>query len=340
MRIICQILNLMVEHRTSISPRTVEQFLLFGSRTSQSGDYFYVQALDDGVNFDELILVIGEYQGIYWTGSQPTFAPASADLGAYDGSSTLYLRFNFYSNADAAVAEGWFFDDVAITAASTTYDGTEYQPLQGTSMAAPHVSGIAGLIKAFNSSLTHTEIKLAIESSVDPKASLNGLVATGGRVNAYNAITPCSAPASLSATAASPYQVNLGWTDNANNEMGFRIERKDSPTGVYSQIATVSPNAAGYTDTGVSPPTTYSYRIRAYSAAGNSGYSNEAAASTPEAPPPSDSGNSICFIVAAGHESFVADGFIHGSIPALVLVLLGMANFGTGIGIRRKPERT
>ncbi|HUT71901.1 MAG TPA: S8 family serine peptidase [Desulfatiglandales bacterium] len=306
--------------------------------TSLSGDYFYVQASNNGVNFDELILVIDDQEGIYWTGSQSTFALATADLGAYDGSSTLYLRFNFYSNADGTVEEGWFFDDVTITAASSTYNGTEYQFLQGTSMAAPHVSGIAGLIKAFNPSLTHTEIKLAIESSVDPKASLNGLVATGGRVNAYNAITPCSAPGNLSAGAASAYRINLGWTDNAHNEMGFRIERKDSPTGIYSQIATVSPNATSYSDTGVSPSTTYSYRIRAYNAAGNSGYSNEDDATTPAAPPPSDSGNSICFIATAGHGSFVADHFIRGVIPALVILLLGMA--GIGLGITGKRRRT
>jgi subtilisin family serine protease len=267
---------------------------------SQSSDFFYVRASDDGVNFDELILVIGEYQGIYWTGSQSTFALAIADLGPYDGAGSFYLQFNFYSNADGAVEEGWFFDDVTITAASLIYAGTEYQSMQGTSMAAPHVSGIAGLIKGFDFSLTNTEIKLAIESSVDPKAGLNGLVATGGRVNAYNAITPCSAPSNLSAGAASAYQINLGWTDNAHNEMGFKIERKDSPAGVYSHIATVAPKTTSYSDTTVTPLTTYSYRIRAFNAAGDSGYSNEDDATTSLALTASDSGSSSCFIDTAG----------------------------------------
>jgi subtilisin family serine protease len=312
------------------------EFKLRGS--SEPGfDFLHVQASPDSFNWTNQGIVIGDtvYGAISGT-SSGNWLTASADLGAYDGNATVYIRFHFTSD-ESIVDDGWYIDDVTVIAASTTYDGTEYQPLQGTSMAAPHVSGIAGLIKAFNPSLSHTEIKLAIESSVDAKASLNGLVATAGRVNAYNAIIPCSAPSNLSAGAASAYQIDLGWTDNAHNEMGFRIERKESPTGVYSQIATAPPNAAGYTDTAVSPSTTYSYRIRAYNAAGNSGYSNEDDTTTPAALPPSDSGNSICFIAAAGHESFAADHFIRGAIPALALMLLCVANFGAGIGIRRKP---
>jgi len=306
--------------------------------TSQIGDYFYVQASNNGVNFDELILVIGEDEGIYWSGSQTTFALATADLGTYDGSSSLYLRFNFYSNADGNVAEGWFFDDVTLTAASSFYDGTEYQFLQGTSMAAPHVSGLAALIKAHNPSLSNTEIKAAIENSVDPKASLSGLVATGGRVNAHNALIPPSAPTSLSATAASASQIDLSWADNSQNEMGFKVERKAESGGTFSQITTVLPNVISYSDTGLGASTAYYYRVRAYNWIDNSSYSNEASATTP-APPPSDSGRDICFIQAAAHQSFIGNHFIRGVSPALVILLFGLGGFGTGIGLKRRRAR-
>ena len=276
--------------------------------TSQSGDYFYMQGSKDGTNWNYLTLVIGVQEGIFWSGLQSSFALATADLGAYDGSSTFYLRFNFYSNADGNVAEGWFFDDVTLTAASSSYDGTEYQFLQGTSMAAPHVSGLAALVKAHNPSLNNTEIKAAIEHSVDPKASLSGYVATGGRVNAHNALIPPPAPTSLSATAASASQIDLSWTDNALNESGLRIERKAGSGGTYSQIATVLPNVISYSDTGLSASTTYYYRIRAYNAIGNSDYSNEVSSITPAAPP-ADSGGNGCFIEAAGYGPFIADHF-------------------------------
>jgi PKD repeat protein len=78
---------------------------------------------------------------------------------------------------------------------STNFDGN-YDYKQGTSMATPHVSGVAALVKAVNQSLSSAEIKTIILSTVDAKSSLSGKVATGGRLNAYNAIlaTPPAVP--------------------------------------------------------------------------------------------------------------------------------------------------
>ncbi len=56
-------------------------------------------------------------------------------------------------------------------------------------MATPHVSGLAGLIKAFNPALTNLEIKNAILNNVDTKSSLTGKVLTGGRINAFKALS-------------------------------------------------------------------------------------------------------------------------------------------------------
>ena len=67
--------------------------------------------------------------------------------------------------------------------------GNGYDSYSGTSMAAPHVSGAAALLKAFNPSLTHLEIKDILMKSVDPLPSLYGKTVTGGRLNIQNAIT-------------------------------------------------------------------------------------------------------------------------------------------------------
>ena len=70
-------------------------------------------------------------------------------------------------------------------------------------------------------------------------------------------------------------QVKLAWEDNSDNELGFKIERKTGAGGTYSEIARVGPNVTSYTDTGLSPLTTYYYRARAYNSAGHSAYTNE-----------------------------------------------------------------
>jgi hypothetical protein len=88
-----------------------------------------------------------------------------------------------------------------------------------------------------------------------------------------------AAPGSLSATAVSRSQINLAWTDNANNEDGFHIERStDNVT--FAQVASVGANTTTYANTALKRSTTYYYRVRAYNGGGNSAYSNIASATT------------------------------------------------------------
>jgi predicted phosphodiesterase len=89
-------------------------------------------------------------------------------------------------------------------------------------------------------------------------------------------------PSNLSATAMSATQINLNWSDNSTNELGFKIERKVSG-GIYSKIAEVGADATSYSDTQCNEATTYAYRVRASNAAGDSIFSNDASATTPSA---------------------------------------------------------
>jgi hypothetical protein len=95
---------------------------------------------------------------------------------------------------------------------------------------------------------------------------------------------PPNAPSDLIATPISSSKINLTWQDNSDNEAGFKIERKTG-SGSYFQIATVRPGVTSYSNTRLSASTTYYYRVRAYNAAGNSNYSNEASATTLPPPP-------------------------------------------------------
>lgn len=95
----------------------------------------------------------------------------------------------------------------------------------------------------------------------------------------YPAVTLPAAPSNLTANAVSTSQINLAWTDNANNETGFKIERSTNGAN-FTEITTVAANANSYNSTGLAGSTTYFYRVRASNSGGNSAYSNTASATT------------------------------------------------------------
>ncbi len=70
----------------------------------------------------------------------------------------------------------------------STYPENNYGYMSGTSMAAPHVTGVAALIKSQNTSLDDAQMRSRILESVDKKDNLQGKVATGGRLNAASAL--------------------------------------------------------------------------------------------------------------------------------------------------------
>ena len=77
-----------------------------------------------------------------------------------------------------------------VTILSTT-PGHTYRLMSGTSMATPHVSGAAALLWARNPQLDALDVKAVLLSSVDPLASLEGRMLTGGRLNAFFALLSC-----------------------------------------------------------------------------------------------------------------------------------------------------
>ena len=85
------------------------------------------------------------------------------------------------------------------------------------------------------------------------------------------------APGNLAATAISASEISLGW-DNVTDEYGFRVQRLNGSDWV--EIATLGADVLAYTDSGLSPVTTYHYRVSAFNGSGNSTPSNETNATT------------------------------------------------------------
>ncbi len=76
--------------------------------------------------------------------------------------------------------------DIYSTVATST---TAYEYYQGTSMAAPHVTGVAALIRAYYPNISLVELRERLLKTVVPTVALNGITVTGGRVNAYKALS-------------------------------------------------------------------------------------------------------------------------------------------------------
>ena len=104
-------------------------------------------------------------------------------------------------------------------------------------------------------------------------------------------VNPPAAPSGLALESITFNQIGLVWTDNSDNEDGFRIERctgamVNCTNSDYLQVGEVGPDTSSYTSNGLASETTYSFRARAFNAAaGNSAYSNSAEGTTPPAPP-------------------------------------------------------
>jgi chitodextrinase len=93
-----------------------------------------------------------------------------------------------------------------------------------------------------------------------------------------------TAPGALAAQAASSSAINLSWQDNSSDETSFRVEKLVS--GAYQEVQVLAAGTTSVQITGLSAATAYSFRVRAANAAGNSGYSNIAGATTQAATPP------------------------------------------------------
>jgi uncharacterized protein (TIGR02145 family) len=92
--------------------------------------------------------------------------------------------------------------------------------------------------------------------------------------NSTTTVVPIG-PSNLTGSVASTTQINLSWTDNSTNESGFKIERKTG-TGMYAVVGTTVTDVTSFSDTGLTPNTTYIYRVYSNNAVGNSlTYSNE-----------------------------------------------------------------
>lgn len=188
-----------------------------------------------------------------------------------------------------AIAEDITTDGVlAVTLAAITFSGS------GTVESTEITGVLAVTLDAITFSTTATaETVGALAAILDAITFSNtGIVeSTGALTVTLGAITfsgpgyNVATPSDLTATTISDTQIDLAWTDNADNETGYEIQ-VSTDGATWGPMGFAAANATSFSATGLLPNTLYYFRVRAFilSPLVFSAWSNTASATTEDAP--------------------------------------------------------
>ena len=126
----------------------------------------------------------------------------------------------------------------------STYGATGYAFLNGTSMAGPHVAGVAALVYIQNPTWTYTQVKTRIMSTARPVQGLSGLCVTGGVVNAAAALGIVAPPVNT-APVVGITSPTAGATFTTGTAITFTGTAQDTQDGILTASMTWSSSLQG-----------------------------------------------------------------------------------------------
>jgi hypothetical protein len=219
-----------------------------------------------------------------WTDGTPTVSSSDNHGGSFIAG--IGNGFSFTVPADTSLKTlkiyigGWQAGGTLTAqlsdASAPDYGDTSLSTEPGSDEAFNGVYSLTYRAASAGQSLTVTWTMASGDGNVMLQAATLGATAT----------TLPEAPSDLIATVVSQRKIALIWTDHADNENWFSIER--SLTGLegdWVEIAGLGANVTAYNDHGLVPGAQYFYRVRAVNSLGGSDYSNVADATTWTPPP-------------------------------------------------------
>jgi hypothetical protein len=182
----------------------------------------------------------------------------------------------------AAVGEEW-------TSFIFVPDG---QPVQNKGLF--EISATASIKKTTEASYSNIDtLVISHDLYVKKKIPIDCNICSFGDITLFE-IVP-AAPNNLSGISESSSTIKLNWSDNSDNETGFKIEKATFQVFEWSdftEIADIQPNSTEFTDEELMQGRSYKYRLLAYNGGGSSGYSEEITVTTQVSNPLSISGPS------------------------------------------------
>jgi hypothetical protein len=91
-------------------------------------------------------------------------------------------------------------------------------------------------------------------------------------------VEPPDTPTNFGIVKLTASSFTLSWIDNAENEEGFKVERRIGTDTVWQQVATVGQDVTTYEDSDLSSSDLHFYRVRAYNREGDSDYTTDVSA--------------------------------------------------------------